>query len=144
MDVGSTAAGGQACGGGGGGGGGDGGGGGGHGSNRLRLIVDTDGGIDDLMALALALRCPDMVELVAVATVRAPLPTKAVPLTHVQVCGNVPVDKATANVQLLFHFMQQQESGSQLHFPPILAMGASKPMCRLLTTAEYFRATRIL
>jgi inosine-uridine nucleoside N-ribohydrolase len=26
-----------------------------------------------------------------------------------QVCGNVPVDRATANIQILFHYLQRQE-----------------------------------
>ena len=79
----------------------------------------------------------------------------------VQVCGNVPVDRATSNIQLLFHYMQKQEvrffdlntyagapqidltaplqGGDKLRFPHILAVGAPKPLRRLLVTAEYFR-----
>lgn len=86
-----------------------------------KVIVDTDGGIDDLLALALALKSPE-VEIIAITTV----------------CGNVPVDRATSNIQLLFHYMQKQEGGNKLRFPHILAVGAPKPLRRLLVTAEYF------
>lgn len=86
-----------------------------------KMIIDTDGGIDDLMALALGLRSPE-IEILAVTTV----------------CGNVSVDRAIANIQLLFHFMQKQPGGDKLRFPPILALGAPQPLQRLLNTAEYF------
>jgi hypothetical protein len=35
-----------------------------------KLIVDTDGGIDDLLALALAIKSPE-VEIIAITTVRS-------------------------------------------------------------------------
>ena len=79
-----------------------------------KVIVDTDGGIDDLLALALALKSPE-VEIIAITTVHLPSPTlvfsnrKDPHHEDVQVCGNVPVDRATSNIQLLFHYLQKQE-----------------------------------
>ncbi|ELR19118.1 inosineuridine preferring nucleoside hydrolase [Acanthamoeba castellanii str. Neff] len=107
-----------------------------------KVIVDTDGGIDDLLALALALKSPE-VEIIAITTVHLPTHTGRIltmwpRISAAQVCGNVPVDRATSNIQLLFHYMQKQEGGNKLRFPHILAVGAPKPLRRLLVTAEYF------
>ncbi|NIQ37698.1 MAG: nucleoside hydrolase [Proteobacteria bacterium] len=69
-----------------------------------RVIIDTDPGIDDALALILALRSPEL-EVVAVTTVS----------------GNVPVDVATRNVLTVFSVLSLTE-------PPPVARGSSKPL----------------
>jgi inosine-uridine nucleoside N-ribohydrolase len=69
-----------------------------------RVIIDTDPGIDDALALILALRSPEL-EVVAVTTVS----------------GNVPVDVATRNVFTVFSVLS-------LTRPPPVARGSSKPL----------------
>ena len=49
-----------------------------------RVVIDTDGGVDDALALLLALRSPEL-QIAAITTVH----------------GNVPVDQATKNVLLV-------------------------------------------
>jgi len=68
-----------------------------------RVIIDTDPGIDDALALLLALRSPEL-EIAAITTVS----------------GNVPVDTATRNV---FTILSLLPSAAR---PPV-ARGASKP-----------------
>ena len=75
------------------------------------IIIDTDTGVDDALALILALRSPEL--SVKVITT---------------VAGNVEVEKCTTNVHRVL---------SWLHLPsyPIVATGAKKPLKRALTTA---------
>jgi len=68
-----------------------------------RVIVDTDPGIDDALAILLALQSPEL-EIAAVTTVS----------------GNVPVDTATRNVFTVFSLLPSAS-------PPPVAKGASKP-----------------
>lgn len=68
-----------------------------------RVIIDTDAGIDDALALILALRSPEL-QIAAITTVS----------------GNVPVDRATRNV---FVVLGLQDFGA---CPPV-ARGASRP-----------------
>ncbi|MER3437673.1 MAG: nucleoside hydrolase [Chloroflexota bacterium] len=82
-------------------------------TERLPLILDVDTGIDDALALALALGDPHA-ELVAATTV----------------AGNVDVDQATANTLRVLDFL------GATHVP--VHRGASKPLVRELRDARYF------
>lgn len=77
-----------------------------------RVIIDTDGGADDAMALLLALRSPEL-QVEAITTV----------------CGNVEVEQATRNVLLTLEVL-----GGRPH-PPVL-QGASSPFVQPLRTAR--------
>jgi purine nucleosidase len=76
------------------------------------LLIDTDGGSDDVVALMMALRSSD--SRVAAITV---------------VAGNVPVEQATRNVLYTVELCGAQT--------PVYT-GAAKPLCRDLVTAEWF------
>lgn len=69
-----------------------------------RVIIDTDPGIDDALALLLALHSPEL-EIVAITTVN----------------GNVPVEKATQNVFTIFSLLPPT-----IPRPPV-AKGAAQP-----------------
>lgn len=69
-----------------------------------RVIIDTDPGIDDALALLLALQTPDL-EVAAITTVS----------------GNVPVDRATRNVMTILSLLPEKQC-----LP--VAEGAAKPM----------------
>jgi len=69
-----------------------------------RVIIDTDPGIDDALALLLALQSPEL-EIVAITTVS----------------GNVPVDSATRNIFTVLSLVPSIEK------PPV-ARGASRPL----------------
>jgi inosine-uridine nucleoside N-ribohydrolase len=77
-----------------------------------RIIIDTDIGIDDALALILALKSKEL-QLEAVTTVS----------------GNVHVDKCTKNALIILELMHRK------HVP--VAKGASKPLSRELHTAEH-------
>lgn len=75
------------------------------------VLIDTDPGVDDALALMLALRSPELrVELITT------------------VAGNVPIEAATANARRILGL---------LHPPtlPVLAQGAARPLRRPLHTA---------
>jgi purine nucleosidase len=75
------------------------------------VLIDTDPGVDDALALMLALRSPEM-------TVRG--------ITTVH--GNVPVDRGTKNAHRILDLMGRGDI-------PV-AMGAAVPLLRELRTAE--------
>lgn len=77
-----------------------------------RVIIDTDGGADDAMALLLALRSPELC-VEAITTV----------------CGNVAVEQATSNVLRTLRLL-----GEGPH-PPV-AQGAGAPLVQPLRTAQ--------
>lgn len=79
-----------------------------------RVIIDTDPGVDDALAILLALRSPEL-EVVAITTV----------------CGNVPVEQATRN---LFRVLVLVERPPGL----LIGQGAAKPLIRPLETAIRF------
>lgn len=85
----------------------------GDGSGRIPLILDVDTGIDDAIAIALALADP-RAEVVAISTLS----------------GNIHVDMATANTLRVLHFLGAD------HIP--VHRGASKPLVRDLRDAQYF------
>ena len=76
------------------------------------LLIDTDGGSDDVVALIMALRSAD---------VRVPVITV--------IAGNVPVEQATQNVLYTVELCKAQT--------PVFA-GAGKPLVRELVTAQWF------
>ena len=75
------------------------------------IIIDTDTGVDDALALILALRSPE-VSVKAITTV----------------AGNVEVDKCTRNVTHILDLLQ-------LVSRPLLAEGSWRPLKRKLVTA---------
>ena len=76
------------------------------------VAIDTDPGIDDALALMLALRSPELsVELITT------------------VAGNVPVRQGTANARRLLTLIAPEAV-------PVLAMGAAAPLERRLHTAR--------
>src|SRR5271170_3343897 len=78
----------------------------------LRIIIDTDPGIDDAMAIFLALRSPEL-------KVEAITP----------VCGNVPLEFTLPNALRLV------EIAGRTDVP--VAAGASQPLLRRLATASH-------
>lgn len=76
------------------------------------VLIDTDTGVDDALALILALRSPE-------------LSVKAI----TTVAGNVEVEKCTRNVFYLLHLLQVREN-------ILVAQGAEKPLRKRLTTAK--------
>jgi inosine-uridine nucleoside N-ribohydrolase len=75
------------------------------------MLIDTDTGVDDALALILALRSPE-VSVKAITTV----------------AGNVEVEKCTRNVFRILRLLQVGET-------PIVAQGARKPLRRPLYSA---------
>lgn len=80
----------------------------------MRLLIDTDPGIDDALALLLALGSPG-VPVEAISTV----------------AGNVPVEQATANVFRILDAARPKPL-------PRVARGASAPLERALVTASHY------
>ncbi|MFQ5840274.1 MAG: nucleoside hydrolase [Candidatus Methylomirabilales bacterium] len=76
-----------------------------------RVLIDCDPGIDDALALILALKSPE-ITVEAITTV----------------AGNAPVDVCTANVCRILDLVQPPRQ-------PMIARGASKPIKRPLRTA---------
>jgi inosine-uridine nucleoside N-ribohydrolase len=79
---------------------------------RKRVVIDTDLGVDDALALLLALRSPEL-QVVAITTVT----------------GNVPLDQATKNAALLLDLVNPDPR-------PILAKGSSQPLRKRPITAQ--------
>jgi purine nucleosidase len=75
------------------------------------IIIDTDTGVDDALAIILALRSPEL-RVEAITTV----------------AGNVEVEKCTRNCLLLLDLLQPKRF-------PVVAQGATKPLVRRLVTA---------
>lgn len=76
-----------------------------------RVIIDTDAGVDDALAIILALKSPEL-KVEAITTV----------------AGNVEVEKCTRNCLLLLDILDPAYS-------PIVAQGAKKPLVKDLVTA---------
>lgn len=76
-----------------------------------RVIIDTDPGVDDALAILLALRSPE-IEVVAITTV----------------CGNVPVGQATKN---LFRTLNLVKAPPEL----LIGQGAGRPLQQQLVNA---------
>src|SRR5271165_1061378 len=71
----------------------------------MNVIIDTDGGVDDFLALVLALRSPQ-------------LNLKAITTTG----GNVAVGKAARNAAIAVRSVRRQAPG------PVIACGAARPL----------------
>jgi len=80
---------------------------------KRRIIIDTDPGQDDAVAMLLALASPDEIEVVAI----------------VAVAGNVSLDKTAANARRIVELAGRAEV-------PVYA-GSARPIMRELTTAEH-------
>lgn len=78
-----------------------------------RIVIDTDPGVDDALAILFALRSPEL-DVAAITTV----------------CGNVPVEQATRN---LFRILALTDSSAGL----TIGQGASTPLARPLQTATH-------
>ena len=77
-----------------------------------RIIIDTDPGVDDVLALLLAFRSPEL-KVEAITTV----------------AGNVPVEIGTANAFTILELLD-------LPISPPISKGYSRPLKRALFTAE--------
>ena len=82
-------------------------------ATRLPIVIDTDPGQDDALAILLALALPDRFEVLAVTAV----------------AGNVPVAQTAANAKRI------TELAGHLH-PPVY-VGCAAPMVLPLVTAEF-------
>lgn len=80
-------------------------------SNERPVIIDTDAGVDDALAIILAMRSP-AISVKAITTV----------------AGNVEVERCTQNVYRILSWLHLAEL-------PIVARGAASPLKRPLTTA---------
>ena len=79
---------------------------------RKPVLIDTDAGVDDAMAIVLALRSPEL-DVRAITTV----------------CGNVEVWQCTRNVRTILDRFGMDPL-------PLVASGAARPLRRRLTTAK--------
>lgn len=77
-----------------------------HAADKIDLIIDTDPGADDVVALFMAMASPDELNLRAITTV----------------AGNVPIDKTSRNARLAREWAHREEV-------PVYA-GASRPLVR--------------
>jgi len=80
---------------------------------RTRIVIDTDPGQDDAVALLLALAEPERLDVLGITTV----------------AGNVPVPLTTANALRIVELARREDV-------PVFA-GASQPLLRTLRTAEF-------
>jgi inosine-uridine nucleoside N-ribohydrolase len=76
------------------------------------ILIDTDTGVDDALALILALRSPE-ISVKAITTV----------------AGNIEVEKCTRNVHLVLDLLKVKDR-------PIVAQGAKRPLSRPLVIAS--------
>ncbi len=78
-----------------------------------RIFIDTDPGIDDALAILLAMKSPELhVEAIT------------------SVCGNVPIEKATQNLLTILGVLDLPEH-------PIIAIGEAQPLVKPLVTASH-------
>jgi purine nucleosidase/pyrimidine-specific ribonucleoside hydrolase len=82
-------------------------------ARRKKVILDTDPGVDDALAILLALRSPEL-DVVGITTV----------------CGNMPVEQATAN---LFRILSLVDPPGGM----LIGRGAASPLRRPLETAAH-------
>jgi purine nucleosidase len=78
-----------------------------------KIIIDTDPGQDDAVAILLALACPGQLELLGVTTV----------------AGNVPLDLTTRNARIVCELAQRPDVA--------IYQGCDRPMAHTLVTAEH-------
>ncbi|TKX19931.1 hypothetical protein C1H76_7815 [Elsinoe australis] len=104
---------------------------------RRKIIIDTDPGVDDILAILLAFASnPDELEIVLLS------------LTY----GNVEVEKCLRNVISLFYNVHQEMKwrkkngrpegyGAVLASKPLIAIGADHPLTDAMLMADYFHGT---
>ncbi|KAJ5359090.1 uncharacterized protein N7496_011503 [Penicillium cataractarum] len=104
---------------------------------RKKIIIDTDPGIDDILALLLALSAqPEEVELLLIS------------LTF----GNIEVKSCLRNVVSMFHILEREIQwrrqngrtegfGAMRAFRPVVAVGAEDPLEDQKMLADYFHGT---
>jgi len=102
---------------------------------RRKIIIDTDPGVDDVLAILLGLAAtPEEVEILLIS------------VTY----GNIDVDNCLRNVIALFHHVEKEiawrrEHGKAPGFTalqasiPIVAIGSERPLADQLLMADYFR-----
>ncbi|GAB7338788.1 hypothetical protein MBLNU457_5493t2 [Dothideomycetes sp. NU457] len=107
---------------------------------RRKIIIDTDPGVDDLLAILLAFSAsPDELEVLLIS------------LTY----GNVEVEKCLRNTMSLFHNVEREiawreKNGRPLGFDalraskPSIAIGAEGPLAEQLVIADYFHTWKAL
>lgn len=78
-----------------------------------KIIIDTDPGQDDAVAILLALASPDEIDLLGITTV----------------AGNVPLDLTTRNARMICELAGKRKTR--------IFAGCDRPMNRTLVTAEY-------
>ncbi len=78
-----------------------------------RILIDTDPGVDDALAILLALLSPEL-QIEAITTV----------------CGNVPVTQGTENLLRILEVLDLVEF-------PLIAQGESQPLVKSLVTAAH-------
>lgn len=88
-------------------------------SSPKRIIIDTDPGIDDAMAILWAFLSPDRVDVVGLTTVY----------------GNAPVEQTTENALRLVELYPRRKSSTDNEMTPVVVRGAEGP---LLRPFEYF------
>ncbi|KAI9790521.1 MAG: hypothetical protein M1816_005028 [Peltula sp. TS41687] len=99
-----------------------------------RIIIDTDPGVDDILAILLALAAsPEEVEVLLLSVV----------------FGNIDVEACLRNVVTMFHIIDEELSWRRNHglpegfaslksFRPLVAVGMEKPLADQLIMADYF------
>jgi purine nucleosidase len=85
----------------------------GAGMTARRIIIDTDPGQDDAVAILFALACPEALEVLAITCV----------------AGNVPLERTTVNARRICELANRSDL-------PVHA-GCDRPMGRALVTAEH-------
>ena len=78
-----------------------------------RILIDTDPGVDDALAILLAMLSPEL-HIEAITTV----------------CGNVPVTQATQNLLTILGILNPDEF-------PLIAQGEAQPLVKPLVTAAH-------
>ncbi|CAM1506977.1 Fc.00g066180.m01.CDS01 [Cosmosporella sp. VM-42] len=103
-------------------------------ASKHKIIIDTDPGVDDVLALLLALSAaPEELEIVMISA------------TY----GNVPLTSTLRNVVSLFHVLEKELAwrksvgrdegyGAMKASKPIVAVGAEHPLCDEELMADYF------
>src|ERR1700742_3789081 len=104
---------------------------------KNRIIIDTDPGVDDVLAMLLALAAKaDDLEVLLIS------------LTF----GNVDVRSCLRNVVAIFHILEKELSWRKQHdkpvgfegvtkFRPLIAIGAEGPLQDRIESADYFHGT---
>jgi inosine-uridine nucleoside N-ribohydrolase len=102
---------------------------------KQKIIIDTDPGVDDILALLLALSAkPEELEVLLVS------------VTY----GNVPLQSCLRNVVSAFHVIEKELEwrkstgkpegfGAMKANKPIVAVGPDHPLCDEELMADYFR-----